>query len=314
METATLRLFLAIAEQGSLTKAAAALETSQSAISRQIVQLEAECGGKLFHRTGRGMVLSDLGSILLPRVEKLLGEIDGILGEAQAMAGIPAGEIKLGLLPIVASVIASRLFKEVQARFPNVRMSLFEGYSGQLEEWLDSGKLDLAVLFHYGKGVPRNQDLLAEVDACLIGTHGDRLTLEKTVRFEQLHDIPLALPSAPNPLRSVLEHTARKCQIRLNPVIEANSIPVQLELVATGGCYTIIPYFAVAKKVQEGILQASLIGDPSIDRSLTLAMTTQRPISLAAREVGRLVRQIVEELRDTDVWGLADVLIKRKKT
>lgn len=307
METHALRLFLAIAAQGSLTKVATALDTTQSAVSRQIVQLEAECGGRLFHRTGRGMMLSDLGQALLPRAQKVVEEVDGMIGLVQNLTETLTGEVRLGLLPVVASVIASDLFKEVRSRFPNVNLGLFEGYSGQINEWLDEGKIDLAVNFHYGPGVPKNQDMLSKVDACLISAYGDKLTRGKSVAFDQLDGIPLALPSSPSPLRMVLEQTAKKRRIRLNPVIEANSIPVQAELAATGGCYTIIPYFAVESKVRNGLLQASLICDPPIERGLTLATTTQRPMSRAAREVGRILRHVVEQLRDSDAWRLAKV-------
>jgi DNA-binding transcriptional LysR family regulator len=303
MDTDGLKLFLAVLELGSLTKAASALDTNTSAISRQIAQLEEQCGGSLFHRTGRGMVASELGQRMVPRAKRVLAETESILAEAQAMAGIPSGEIKLGLLPNVATVIARQLFQEVQSRFPRVRLVLFEGYTGQLEEWLDQGKIDIAVLFHYGKGMPPNQDLLAKVDACLISGPGNRLTRHATVEFEKLDGLPLVLPSSPNALRATLETICRQKHITLHPVAEANSIPVQLELVASGDCYTIIPFYAVASKVQSGHIQASMIINPVIERSLTLQLTTQRPVTLAGREVARVVRSIVEELRDGGAWG-----------
>ena len=312
MDTNALKLFMSVVEQGSLTKAAAAHETTQSAISRQLAQLETECGGKLFHRTGRGMVCSELGQRMVPRVQRMLAETDGILAEAHALAGIPSGEVRLGLLPNVAAVIARQLFSEVRSRFPKVKLILFEGYTGQLEEWLDNGRLDVAVLFHYGKGIPANQDLLAEVDACLISAPGDLLTQNQTVQFDRLHGLPLVLPSAPNALRTSLDNIARRRRLTLSPVIEANSIPVQLELVA-GGCYTIIPFFAVAQKVKEGKLQASMISNPVIERFLTLQMTTQRPITLAGREVSRVLRNIVELLRDGGAWGRVTSLNGSKK-
>lgn len=306
MDTDGLKLFLTVMELGSLSKAAAALDTNASVISRQIAQLERQCGGSLFHRTGRGMVASELGQRMVPRAQRVLAETLGILAEAQAMAGIPSGEIKVGLLPNVATVIARQLFHEVKSRFPQVRLVLYEGYTGQLEEWLDQGKVDVAVLFHYGKGIPQDQDLLASVDACLISSYGDPLTRRSKVSFDKLDGLPLVLPSAPNALRATLETICRRKHISLNPVIEANSIPVQLELVASGGCYTIIPFYAVAQKVQSGQLQASMIINPTIERSLTLQLTTQRPATLATREVARVLRSIVENLRDGGAWGRVD--------
>lgn len=305
MDTDGLKLFVTVLEQGSLTKAAAVLDTNASGLSRKIAQLERECGGSLFHRTGRGVVASELGLRMVPRAQRILAEAEGMRAEAQTMAGIPSGEIRLGLLPTVAMVIAPQLFKHVRTHFPQVRLVLYEGYTGQLEEWLDQGKIDVAVMFHYGKGVPKNQDLLASVDACLIACHGDPLTSNARVPFDKLDGLPLVLPSAPNALRVALETLSRRRHIRLHPVIEANSIPVQLELVASGGCYTIIPFHAVAQKLKTGQLQASVITNPSIERWLTLQLTTQRPCTLPAREVARALRSIVEDLGDQGTWGCA---------
>jgi len=228
METDGLKLFLAVLELGSLTKAASALDTNTSAISRQIALLEGQCGGSLFHRTGRGMVASELGQRMVPRAKRVLAETESILAEAQAMAGIPSGEIKLGLLPNVATVIARQLFQEVKARFPRVRLVLFEGYTGQLEEWLDQGKIDIAVLFHYGRGIPANQDLLAKVDACLISGPGNRLTRHATVEFEKLDGLPLVLPSSPNALRATLETICRQNTSRCTPLQRRTPSPFNL--------------------------------------------------------------------------------------
>jgi len=66
------RAFLAIAELGSLTRAALFLDTNQSFLSRQINALERDCGTRLFNRTGRGVELSEVGTRLFPQVRSLL--------------------------------------------------------------------------------------------------------------------------------------------------------------------------------------------------------------------------------------------------
>ena len=68
MHPAMLKLFLEVADLGSFSKAAIARRTVQSHISRQMSELERECGARLFQRTGRGVVLTDLGQRMVPRV------------------------------------------------------------------------------------------------------------------------------------------------------------------------------------------------------------------------------------------------------
>lgn len=294
--------FLAVLKHGSIGRAATAMETTSSTISRQIADLEAECGGLLFHRNGRGMVATELGLQLTPRFRVLMRDIDELLIEARGEAAEISGPVRIGLLPIVASAIAKRLYIDVKRLYPKLTLSLLEGYSGQLELWLEQDSADFAVLFHYGRGRPQAQDVLAKVGACVIGAAGDALTAGRSVAFDALDGLPLALPAAPNPLRSLLEQTFRRRRLRLNAAIDANSMSVLLDLVASGGCYAVTPYFAVAGRVAAGELQASVLVKPAIDRSLTLQMSTRRSPSGGVREVARLVRQILQEMQASDIW------------
>ncbi len=90
MDLKNLRMFTRIAEAGSLTRAAAALGIAQSALSRQLSELEQEFGGRLFFRTGRGVLPTELGESLMPRAQALL-EADQLLEEARAAQRKPAG-------------------------------------------------------------------------------------------------------------------------------------------------------------------------------------------------------------------------------
>jgi len=290
-----LKVFAQVADYGSLSRAAIMLKIGQPSLSRRIAALERECGGRLFSRTGRGLELSELGSRLLPRVRALLAEADRIASEARTMAATPAGEVNVGVLPSTACQIVPPLFHQCRQRFPDVRLHIFEGFSGQIEEWLADGRVEVATLFRHSNAVGRGERPLGVVDTCLVGAKGDPVTRAKTVKFPQLHRLPLILP-APNSLRVTLDHLARKRGIELNVVMESNSIPIQNALVAQGGCYAVSSFYSVSRDVHAGALQAARIVAPSIDRRFTIGTTTQRPLGLAAREVAKLMREIVLEL------------------
>src|SRR5207249_10318851 len=80
---AVLKLFLEVADLGSFSKAAIARRTVQSHVSRQISELERECGARLFRRTGRGVVLTELGQQILPRVRASLAEMDQLVNRSE---------------------------------------------------------------------------------------------------------------------------------------------------------------------------------------------------------------------------------------
>jgi len=85
------KLFIDAAEMGSLSKVAVAYGTSQPHISRQISELEQQCGGRLFQRTGRGVVLTELGQRIVPKVRAWMASTEQLANEVRTSAGTPIG-------------------------------------------------------------------------------------------------------------------------------------------------------------------------------------------------------------------------------
>eukprot|EP01042_Synura_sphagnicola_P013394 gene13394-17001_t len=102
MHYALLKLFVEVAELGSLTKVALTHGSTQSHISRQISELERECGGRLFQRTGRGVVLTELGERIEPKVRNWLSETDQLVSDIKSTAGTPIGSVRIGIMPSTA--------------------------------------------------------------------------------------------------------------------------------------------------------------------------------------------------------------------
>ena len=99
MDYASWKLFIDAAELGSLSKVAAAYGTSQPHISRRIGDLEHECGGRLFQRTGRGVVLTELGQRIAPQVRAWLASTEQLANDVRTSAGTPIGKVRIGSLP-----------------------------------------------------------------------------------------------------------------------------------------------------------------------------------------------------------------------
>lgn len=289
-----LHTFVEVARGGSLKAAALRLGMAQPAISRQIARLETECKGRLFERTGRGMVLTELGSHMLPRVERILGEADALTESVSATAGMPMGDVRIGMLPSLYRHIGVPLFFMMRKRFPGVRLQFFEGSAGQIDQWLSLGNVDIGLPYRYETSSGPEGDPLIAADSCLVGPSGDRITSNTTVPFKVLHELPLILPSAPSGVRSTLDRLARQQGIQLNIVVEADSTQLQTTIVAKGGAYTVLPELAITDHLVRGELQAAQIIDPIIERRITLALSSAHPPSHAARCVAKAMREIVE--------------------
>src|SRR5919201_1462399 len=99
MDYAAWKLFVGAAELGSLSKVALAYGTSQPHISRRIGELEQEYGGGLFPRTGRGVVLTELGQRIVPKIRAWLAGTEQLANDVRSSAGIPTGKVRIGSLP-----------------------------------------------------------------------------------------------------------------------------------------------------------------------------------------------------------------------
>src|SRR4029078_828971 len=113
MEYAAWKLFIDAAELGSLSKVAMAYGTSQPHISRQISELEHECGGRLFQRTGRGVVLTELGQRIVPKVRAWVESTDQLNYERRTSAGTPIGKVRIASLPSTAHPLVNTLYKRL---------------------------------------------------------------------------------------------------------------------------------------------------------------------------------------------------------
>ncbi|QJW83760.1 LysR family transcriptional regulator [Ramlibacter terrae] len=107
-------LFVQVADAGSVTAAALALDMQQSVVSRHIARLEAEAGTRLFRRTGRGVVLTEFGEQVYPRVKALLRDAEQLADDMRTSRGVPAGDVRFGLLPSTVPVLAGALFTAVR--------------------------------------------------------------------------------------------------------------------------------------------------------------------------------------------------------
>jgi len=292
------RLFLEVAELGSFTKAAAQRHTVQSHISRQISDLEAACGGPLFRRTGRGVALTDLGQRVQTRVRGWVHDTDQLLADIRADAGLPMGEVRLAILPSAAHPLITRLYLRLQAEYPLIRLNIREGQGGELDTLLDTGSVDMAVLFRFRKPTGSDEKLLATAGTYLVSIPGDRLTRDGTVDFVQLEGLRLVLPRRPSHWRAVLDETARSKGFALQAVVEADSLRVQKELVAhSPGLYSVLGPFSVAEEMRAGGLQAARIVSPDLRRYVTLALPKQGHLTPAAKVVARLIGETDEP------WG-----------
>lgn len=146
MELRTLRYFLAVAREENMTEAANVLHVTQPTLSRQIAELERELGCALFDRTNRSTVLTEDGMRLRQRVEEILSLVDQTQDELADRGGSLSGTIRIGAGETRAMYLLTDAFAEVRREHPGVTIELFTGNADTVEERLERGLLDFALV------------------------------------------------------------------------------------------------------------------------------------------------------------------------
>jgi DNA-binding transcriptional LysR family regulator len=240
------------------------------------------------------VVLTELGQRIAPKVRAWIAGTDQLVNDVRTSAGTPIGKVRIGSLPSTAHPLVSTLHKQLRERYPLIQLAVREGQGAQLETWLEDGSVDLAILYRTS-GSPKDGDTyLVETSTYLVSAAGDRLTSRKTVRFSELHNLPLVLICRPSSWRNYLEQISAERNIALNVALEADSLSLQTHVVAEGGIYALLGPYAIAAASKAGRLQSSKLVDPVVTRHIALAMSRQGNLTLACRTVMQVAREIVK--------------------
>lgn len=147
MESGDLKIFQAVAREGTITKAAQVLNYVQSNVTNRIQYLEAELKLPLFRRSNRGMTLTPAGENLLEYTDKILTLMDEAVKSTQ-YSEHPAGLLRLGSIETTAAIHLTPLLTKYHLRYPDVKLSLITGEThGLLQKVLD---YELDGAFVYG--------------------------------------------------------------------------------------------------------------------------------------------------------------------
>lgn len=296
-----LRALLAIAESGSVTRAAEMLHIVQPAVSRQLRLLEEDLGTPLFERGSRGMALTEAGHILVDYARRALHELDRARAEIQPSAQI-SGLVAVGIVPSAADPLAGELVGSVQRCHPDIRLRISMGLTSHLQQWLERGEIDLAVMYDPKPSPTLNVEPLLEDDLYLVGPASLELSPARPVPLRELEHRPMVLPSTAHALRGLVEHALAVRGVSITLAAETNSMQIQKDLVARGFGLTVLPSGAVSKDIARGELSGAPICDPSLQRRLVLATCMTRRTASAVRAVASQLIARLKESAGSGEW------------
>lgn len=307
MDVRILRYFIAIAEEGSISRAAERLHVAQPALSAQIRNLEGELGSQLLHRIPRGVVLTEAGTKLLGHARHITRAMvlarDDLLGDAAATIG----SVTVSFPQSVAMVLTAPLVEEVMRSLPRVSLSVRESNTGYVPELLRTGRIDLGFVFREADTVGLKARRLLDEELLAIGPPGafpagPQGIAPKPVRFSRLGQVPLVIPGRPHSLREVLNDYARRARIELRVVVEVDAIPQIKELVAAGLGHAVLSRHSVREDLPAGRISGATVTAPAIQRSVFLCGQADVPPTRAVAAVEDAILRISARLVAAGRW------------
>ena len=145
MEVHQLRYFVAVADEGSFSRAAAKVRVSQPSLSQQIRKLEAEMGQPLFDRLPRSVVLTEAGRCLIDYARQILASIGDARRCVDELKGEVAGKVAVGAIPTIAPYVLPGLVVTFQKHYPDVILEIVEDVTDSITRRIEVGELDVAL-------------------------------------------------------------------------------------------------------------------------------------------------------------------------
>ena|SRR6218665_3676119 len=300
MDLKQLEYFVRVAELGSFTRAAIALDVAQPALSRQIRLLEVELRQNLLARNGRGATPTEAGKLLLEHGRGILHQVAVAREELGVARGALAGRVSIGLPPSLSRLVTVPLTQAFRDKLPQAQLTLTEGFSLVMVDGLRMGNLDMALLYNPERSPDMEQTLLHEEELVLISARADvpdgkapkAGKARAAVALKDAAALPLILPSRPNAFRLLLETETMRIGTQLRIAMEVDGLNGILSLVREGFGHAVLPAYTLANIDHGGALVVRRLQAPCPTSQLTLVRSSRRP----ATETQKVARALLQDV------------------
>lgn len=288
-----LECLVAVADCGSITKAARLLHLTQPAVSHQLAELERETRTALLNRRPRGVSLTPAGSAALPHARRALEAAASAMHSARAIGEGTGGSLRVACAQSLTVPLVAPVLREWHRRRPGILVSLRESaVLAELLGFIDTGAVDIVLL---PAPVPQGYvtSVIAEEEIVLTAPVGHRLAGPGDVRLHELDGVALVHFAPENGLRDWLDRSLADAGVRPEPVMSTSITAAGPQLAAAGLGVCVAPVSAVSAGLPAAIRSFS----PKWVRQL-IAVTPARPDPLSARFITDLRTRGVRVPRD----------------
>lgn len=295
MDLKQLDYFVHVADARSFSKAAQLLSIAQPALSRRIRGLEVELRQALFLRNGRGVTLTPAGTRLLEHARGILEQVQRARAELDESRDTPVGRVALGMPPSVGRMLSGPLVSEFRARYARASISIVEGLTVHILEWLAMGRVDAGIVYNPPASPNVELQPLVEQSLCLISAP-EATDRGASVSLKDLPNYQLIIPTRPHTIRMLVESRLSAVGIKPTIALEVDGIRTILDLVQRGYGDAVLPRHALIEAGTSAVLRARPILRPALRSVIAVGVSAQRPLTRMAQETIRLLQTLAPPL------------------
>ncbi|MDB5326093.1 MAG: transcriptional regulator, LysR family [Phycisphaerales bacterium] len=292
-----LRVFNAVAEKMSLTRAGEAVGLTQSAVSHQLAKLEAEFRVKLLERHGRTISLTPAGAELRRYGTEIIQRVDALAGLMRSAADPGRGTLRIGATVTACQYLLPDPIRELRECFPGYAVNVLPGDSPVICPWLASGHVDIGIVVR-GEHTARlpTRKLFSDQLGLVCHPRHTFAAADK-VTAGQLTDQQWIMYNPASATFGVVERHLTKLRVQLGSPIELGSVEAIKELVKVGLGISVLAKWVVRNELAEGSLLWRPLPGPKLLRDWVIALPPHRSV--------RMVEESAAEFCRTAAQGLA---------
>lgn len=289
MELRHLEAFVAVVRCGGFSAAAREIGSTQSSVSKAILQLEHDCGETLLERLPQGVAPTDAGRIVLEHARTILARREDIATELQALRGLESGRLRIGMPLIGSGPLFAPVFAEFLRQHPTIRIELQESGGQHLETAVQQGEIELAAsLLPAPSGFSSYQVCDDPVMAVLPGQHP--LADRDRVRIKELAGTPCIQFTQGFALNAIISAAYARRNVPFLPAARSMQPDFMLDLAAAGLGVAYLPRLMITSRPD---IKAALVDEPYFRWRLGLIWRNNSPLSPAGRRFLALTKQML---------------------
>jgi LysR family transcriptional regulator, transcription activator of glutamate synthase operon len=278
MELRQIQYFIEVAKREHVTEAANVMHVAQSAVSRQIFNLEQELGVELFIREGRNVKLTPIGRVFLEHMKEAMQVIDNAKREVEEFLDPQKGTIRIGFPSSLANYTLPTAISAFRDQYPLVKFKLIQGTYYYLTDAVINGEIDIAVLGPVPKEIKKlkSEVLFQERFVALLPSNHP-LAENRSITLSQLREDQFVLFPIGFVLRDIVVNACKQNGFYPDVSFEGQDIDAIKGLVSAGLGVTLIPEITLIDNYPRSTVKVPVI-EPEVTRSVGVVIPKEREL------------------------------------